>query len=64
MEKGAGYDKFARRHESPVREELEELCAKTRGTAAKLASTLRKAKTLGKLFSFMVKILDKKSPPI
>lgn len=58
MEKRTGYHNFASRHESPAREELGELYAKTRGTTAKLASTLRKAKTLEKLLSFIVKTLD------
>ncbi|KAK2590627.1 hypothetical protein QQS21_011693 [Conoideocrella luteorostrata] len=57
VERRTGYHNFASRHESPAKEELGELSAKTSGTSAKLASTLRKSKTLEKLLSFMQRVL-------
>lgn len=59
VEKRTGYHNFASRHGEVRSEgELEELLAKTSGSASKLASTSRKSQVLERLLSFMDKTLD------
>lgn len=58
VETRTGYHNFASRQgEKRSEGELEDLLAKTSGSASKLASTSRKSKVLGKLFSFMDRTL-------
>lgn len=70
VEKRTGHHKFASRHEAPAEEELGDLSAMTHGTAAKLASTARKSKTLEKLLSFIKVAIDdsvrrrREAPPL
>ncbi|KAG8428066.1 hypothetical protein J3459_006104 [Metarhizium acridum] len=59
VEKRTGYHKFASRQgEKRSEGDLEELLAKTSGSASKLASTSRKSRVLEKLLSFMKKTLE------
>ncbi|KAF5127516.1 hypothetical protein E5D57_008449 [Metarhizium anisopliae] len=59
VEKRTGYHNFASRQgEKRSEGDLEELLAKTSGSASKLASTSRKSKVLEKLLSFMRKTLE------
>ena len=58
VEKKSGHHLFASRFEADVPTELSELSMKINGSAAKLASTLRKAKSVEKLLVFMLKALD------
>ncbi|POR34676.1 Uncharacterized protein TPAR_05130 [Tolypocladium paradoxum] len=59
VEKRTGYSTFASRQgEEAATEELGNLSAQTSGSAAKLASTMRKTKTLERLLDFILKMVD------
>ncbi|PNY25415.1 Uncharacterized protein TCAP_04660 [Tolypocladium capitatum] len=59
VEKRTGYSTFASRQgEEAATEELGSLSAQTSGSAAKLASTMRKTKTLERLLDFIRRMVD------
>lgn len=59
VEKRTGYSTFASRQgEEAATEELGSLSAQTSGSAAKLASTMRKTKTLERLLDFILRMVD------
>ncbi|UNI20825.1 hypothetical protein JDV02_006877 [Purpureocillium takamizusanense] len=58
IEKRTGYSTFtSRQADKPAEEELGELSAQTSGSAAKLASTMRKTKSLERVLDWILKML-------
>lgn len=59
VEKRTGYHYFKNRHEPAAQEELGALSAKTSGYATKLASMVRKSKTVENLLGFISRMTDR-----